>query len=299
VAALALTGLTACGREEPKVPEGPLRIATGSSGGVYYQYGQALRDVVDKRVPQLRPSVLETVASGANIRLVVDGVAEVGFTQADIASEAFHNGQPLVAIARLYNDYLHLVVRRDSKITKLKDLEGKKVSVGAPDSGTVFTVTQLLKVAEVKQVEARGLNLDQSVAALRDGQIDAFFFNGGLPVRAIQDLAPTLSINLVDLSDHVKALRAAHPSFYTEHAIPSSTYQLLAIRTIGVPNYLVVSASMPEATAYALTRALFQGRDVIARSHRAANRLNAREAINTDPLPLHPGAVRYYREIKR
>jgi len=304
--ALLLASLTApvaaCGRDEPQVPPGQLRIATGSSVGVYYRYGEALKELVAQRIPQLRPSVLETAASVANVEMIAGGAAEVAFTQADIASDAYQDGRPLLALARLYDDYLHLVVPAKSPVEHVADLRGKHVAVGAPGSGTLVTARRLLAVAglqEERDFVAHRLNLEESVAALRSGRVDAFFFNGGLPVDAIQQLAAVLSIKLVDLSEHIKDLRRTHPSFYAEHAVPQSTYGLpKPISTIGVPNFLVVPATMPEATAYALTRVLFEGRDAIARSHRAGHRLNAREAINTDPLPLHPGAARYFRETK-
>jgi uncharacterized protein len=305
------TATAACGADEPSVPSGPLRIATGGSTGVYYRYGEAIATVVRARVPQLTPTVLVTAASAQNLEMVAAGDAEIGFAQADTADAALRAGAPIAALARVYDDYLHLVVRADSDIEELDDLRGHRVSIGGSGSGTIGTVARLLDAAKLvaarpdparpPQVTTVQLNLDESVQALRAGAIDAFFFSGGLPVAGILALKSQLPIRLVEISgEPVDELRRNHGQFYAEHSVPASTYGLAKnVTTIGIANYLVVSsARMTADTAYALTRALFEGRAGMATEHPAAARLNVREAINTYPLRLHPGATRWYRETK-
>lgn len=303
--AAPVAGLVAgCDREPPRVPSGQLRVATGSKGGVYFTYGTAFGEEVGKRVPQLRPGVLVTAASAANLEMVAAGTAEVGFTQADLAADAHNAGSPVVALARLYDDYLHLVVPASGPVRELDHLKGRRVSVGALGSGTLFTVNRLLTVAGLKldgpSLTAFRLGLDDSAVALREGRIDAFFFSGGLPVRAVHEIAAAMPIRLVEMGRYAALLRRDYGQFYTEHAVPASAYDLPdGVNTIGVPNYLVVADSMPDATAEALTRTLFDARAQLARAHPAAERLNMREAIHTQPLKLHPGAMRYYRQAKR
>jgi uncharacterized protein len=302
VVALLATGAGAagCRSADDRVPAGQLRIATGSSGGVYYSYAKGIAEAVRRRIPELKPTVLETAASAQNLRMVATGEAEIGFAQADTAADAVARGSRVVALARIYDDYLHLVVRKDSPITKLSDLRGKRVSIGAKESGTIGTTQRLLGLAEIKdtEIEAHLLGLDPSAAALQAGAIDAFFFSGGLPVGRVRELSGRLALRLVPLGQYASQLRAKHGQYYAEHTVPESTYGLQPVSTIGIPNYLVVSVDMPEPTGYALTRMLFAEQAELEKAHPVAARLNPREAIYTHPLALHPGARRYFREIK-
>ena len=302
VAALAVgAGVTGCTSNDDRVPAGQLRIATGSSGGVYFSYGKGIADAVRRRIPELKPTVLETAASAQNLRMVATGEAEIGFAQADTAAEAVAEGARVVALARLYDDYLHLVVRQDSPIVKLADLAGKRVSIGAQGSGTLGTTLRLLDLPGIElasRIEQHQLGLDPSAAALQAGTIDAFFFSGGLPVGRVRELSTRLPIRLVPIGQYASQLRAEFGQYYAEHTVPESTYGLQPVSTIGIPNYLVVSADLPEQTGYALTRTLFDEQAELEKAHPVAARLNPREAIYTHPLALHPGARRYFREIK-
>jgi TRAP transporter TAXI family solute receptor len=299
VALLAV--LAGCPSNDTEVPAGPLRIATGSPGGVYFLYGGAIADTVRKRLPDLDPSVLQTAASAENLRLVEEGKAEIAFAQADTSAE-YAAGGKVTALVRLYDDYLHLVVRTGSGITSLTDLKGKRVSIGAKESGTIGTTKRLLgteKIDPARDIQPFELGLDESAAALQANTIDAFFFSGGLPVGRVAALAERGGIAMVSIGQYAAGLRAEFGQYYTEHTVPASTYGLpSSVTTIGIPNYLVVSAAMPEQTAYELTRLLFEEQAVLQRAHPVAARLNSRSAIYTHPLALHRGAQRYFREIK-
>jgi uncharacterized protein len=286
-----------------------LVIATGGREGVYYAYGQGIAKAARERLPEARPQVISTGASVENLRLVGEGRADVAFALADSAALAyegrspFGTREPVVALARLYENYTHLVVPADSGIRRLPDLKGRVVSLGAAGSGTELIATRLLTVAGVdpkKGVRIRRQQVGDAADALRSGRIDAFFFSGGLPTGAIAELARAMPIRLIDLSAYVEPLERRYRAFYEERSILASTYGLAGqVRTIGVPNYLVVNASMPEDRAYRLTRLLFTRRDELAAAHPEALHLNRRSAVSTYPLPLHPGAMRYYREAKR
>jgi TRAP transporter TAXI family solute receptor len=289
-----------CPADDEAVPPGPLRIATGSPGGVYFSYGRGIAEAVRTRVPNLRPEVLETAASFQNLQMVRTGAAEIGFAQADTAAQAILTGARVKALVRLYDDYLHLVVREEGPIAQLPDLRGKRVSIGAAGSGTAFTVGRLLGVVDLDPdtaIQARQFGLDDSAAALERGDIDAFFFSGGLPTGRVAELARKVNLRLVPIAQYTSDLNK-FGQYYAEHTVPASIYGFVAVQTIGIPNYLVVSADMPAATAYALTRTLFDEQPALRRAHPVAARLNSREAIFTHPVELHEGAARYFREEK-
>jgi TRAP transporter TAXI family solute receptor len=284
------------GEDQP--PAGRVRIATGSTTAVYHAYGTALSELIRTRLPMLEPDVMVTAASAENVRLILDGGAEVGFTQADVAGGAFDADNRLTALARLYDDYVHLVVRADSQFQEIDQLAGRRVSIGAPGSGTSVTALRVLSVAGDPNLLHEPLGLDDSVAALRDRRVDGFFFSGGLPVGAIKRLAETVGLRLIPLGRFAAAMSAKYGDYYAERVVPGSTYRTLPVASIGIPNYLVVRLDMTRELAYGLTRLLFDGRDALASAHPAGARLNIRSAISTHPLPLHPGATRLYREQK-
>ena len=275
-----------------------VRIATGSRNAVYYALGSALARIIGQDLPDTDASVLVTAASAENLQLIASGRAEVGFTQADVLVSGGVSAPSMVALARVYDDLLHLVVRGDGPIRTLEDLEGKKVSVGARGSGTVVTVRRLLTVARMRGIDERQLSLDDSVAALTADGIDAFFFSGGLPVAGIKELSAKVTTRLVDLSKWAGDLRKTYSDVYVVRDVPLSAYQMPAVATVAVPNLLVVASSMDESLAFDLTRLLLERREVLAAAHPAAERLDIRSAIATLPVPLHPGAARYYRSVK-
>jgi uncharacterized protein len=303
VSGALLTGCESDGEEAT----GTLRIATGSTGAVYYAYGKAIAKLAKQYLPNVQASVLTTNASKENVDAVLASQAEVGFTQADTAGEG-HKAAPgqLAALARIYDDYVHLVVAHDSTIQTVEDLRGKRVSVGAARSGTAGTADHILDVASTGPnadlkagIVQLPLNLEASVEKLQTRQIDAFFFSGGLAVGLIQGLAEKFPIRLLALDKLVQPMRDRFGDYYAERVVPASAYRGISPTiSIGIANYLVVRASMPEPLAYGVTRLLFEGRDELAKAHQAAGRLNIRSAISTSPLPLHAGAVRYYRTQK-
>jgi len=267
---------------------------------VYYRLGEGLAEAAAQEYPGLRPAVLVTAASATNVTLVDAGQAEVGFTQADVLI-----GTGLVkplALARLHEDYLHLVVRADGGLRSLSDLRGRPVSLGPAGSGTEVTAERLLSAVGTRTVPGLtrvALNVDAAATALARGDIAAFFFSGGLPVTAIASLRTNVRIRLINLGQYVALLRHAYGEVYAERGIPASTYGVEPVVTVGVPNYLVVAAAMADDTAYGLTRLLMERRDTLAAAHPAAQRFNRRSAIDTAPLSLHPGAARYFRDSER
>lgn len=300
-----------------------LRIATGDSAGVYVRYGTGLAAAVESKVSWLpHPEVLETEGSVANLRDLASGAADIAFVASDVAADAVNGegsfaGTPLKiqAIARLYDDYVQLVTRADSPVHALGDLAGRRVSIGGAGSGTAVLAHRVLEVAALRTLPAdspdggggdpatgaevltRSLGLQQSLAALAAGRIDAFFWSGGLPTSRIGALRDTLS--LVDLGEVANLLAARFGDFYTSTRISASVYGVRnAVRTIAVPNYLVAAASADPDLIEAVTRVLFTEQNRLAEDPdlSVALRLDIRSALSTYPLELHPGAIAWYRK---
>ncbi|MEV0806058.1 TAXI family TRAP transporter solute-binding subunit [Micromonospora sp. NPDC050200] len=295
---VSAAGLGAC-RDSPAEPM-PIRIATGSPTAVYHAFGQSLAAILNRELPGVRASVVVTAASAENMRLVGAGEAELGFTQADVLPTGPVSQPSVLAVARVYDDLLHLVTTAGGPVRTVADLRGRRVSVGAAGSGTEVTATRLLEVARLggDRVRQEHLNLDDSVAALRAGEIDAFFFSGGLPVRAVHELTAGSATRIVDLGDWTEPLRRSYREVYVSRDIPRSVYRLDPVTTVANPNYLIVRADLPEPLVRELTRLLMERRAELAAAHPAAGRMSPRSAIATAPLPLHPGAADWYRSVK-
>lgn len=295
---LMLPGALGGCREDPDETV-QIRIATGSPTAVYHAFGQSLATILNRELPEVEATVVVTAASAANVELVRTGQAELGFTQADVLAPVTTPTPAVVAVARVYDDLLHLVTTAQSPIRTVADLRGRRVSLGAPGSGTGITANRLLTVAGVAgDVDRHALNLDDSVAALREGRIDAFFFSGGLPVRGVEQLLADTAARVVDLGDWIEPLRRNYPEVYVSRDIPRSVYGVDPITTVANPNYLIVQADLPDRLVRELTRLLMERRAELAAAHPAAGRLSPRSAIATTPLPLHPGAAAWYRESK-
>ncbi len=283
-----------------------LRIATGGTLGVYYALGEALADAWQSTLGlATRPAVVSTAGSVANLALLSSGSVDVAFCAADAAADAAAGAGPsgtdLRALARIYDDVVQMVVRRDSPIRTLAGLRGMRVSVGAHDSGVAVISTRLLQAAGLdapRDMVASQLGINDSAAAVRDGVIDAFFWSGGLPTPAVSDLASVTAIRLLDLTDLIGPVRQRYP-IYEAGTVPAATYGIPdPISTLFVRNFLLVPARMPAELAEALVRALFESRPRLAQASEVARTIDQRTAIGTQPIPLHPGAERYYRTAK-
>src|SRR5256885_2072807 len=213
-AATVLACLDGCSAE-PDYPAGPLRIASGGSGGVYHAYALGVDAVVRAALPRMRPTVLATAVSVENLRMVAAGQAEIGFTTADAAADGYRGRPPyttalaVLALARIYDNYLHLAVRKDRPIATIADLRGRRISIGPPGSGTELLSTRVLASAGLDTaVHAEGLDPDVAADAVGSGRLDGMFFSGGIPTAAIAALAVRVPIALVDLGGYVGPLRA-------------------------------------------------------------------------------------------
>jgi TRAP transporter TAXI family solute receptor len=306
-AALAV-GAFGCDRGQPSARF--LSIATGGTGGVYYPYGGGIAKVLNEQLPHVRATAEVTAASVDNLKLIRDGKADVAFTLADTLADAVAGrgafaGAPVPAasLAVLYSNYTHLVTLSSSGISSLADLQGRVVSTGSPGSGTEVIAVRIVRAAGLdpdRDVRRQGLGVSESVEALKDGKVHAFFWSGGLPTAAVQDLGhtPGVSIRLLPTADLVGALRGAHGDLYFPLEIPAGAYPgvTAAVPVVGVANVLVVSRSMEEPLAYDITRVLFERQADLAAIHPEARNLSLERATKGSPAEFHPGAQRFYRE---
>ncbi|SEQ69243.1 hypothetical protein SAMN05216188_104334 [Lentzea xinjiangensis] len=293
----AATVLTGCGSTLEDVK---ITMATGNEGGVYYSLGKGLADIWSGRLGITRPQVVATAGSKDNLVRLVNDQAQVGFSQAD-AVEGVPGAGKLRALARMHDDYLQVIVRADLPVTTLRELSGLRVSVGGKESGVEIIARRLLQSAGVTPQEVN-LGLDDSAQAMREGRLDAFFWSGGLPTSRITQLTKELGVRLLDLQDVLSAFRQQH-TVYGSATLPASTYNLQSgpvgpVITLVVRNFLLVNEKMPDDVAEALVRQLFEGQPELVKAHSAARTIEQRSAIETSPVPLHDGALRYYREAK-
>jgi uncharacterized protein len=302
-AAMALTG---CSADDPPGGEGRLSIATGGSGGVYQVYGGALADLLSDELGDTTTAET-TSASVDNLLLVDQGDSDIAFTLADTAIDAVKGAEPFErplgvrALAKIYTTFAHVVVPADSGIETIEDLKGKTLSVGAPNSGSEILGRRLLEVAGLdpdEDVDLTGLSVGESVAAMRDGTIDAFTWTGGVPTGAVTDLATTDDIRMVALDRYLPELRKRYGTAYVEEEFAKGDYRgVPATKTIGIPNLLMVNEDMPDDLAHDITEALFEGKARLGEITPLAKTLDpekAKESIAT--VPLHPGAKRFYDE---
>ncbi len=292
-------------------PSGSVTLSTGVTTGVYARYGQLLRAQLARDAPDLDMSLTPSVGSLENIRRLVAGEADFAIATADsIAAYRAEGGEGadlLRACARLYDDYLQLVVPADSPVRTTAELAGLRVGVGQDGSGVQLVTRELLGAA--------GLDMDRDVTAVRQGiddmprmleagRLDAFFWSGGLPTNAVTRLASRLDIRLVPLGDLLPALagRGPHSEFYRAAVMPPDAYPAIAgsevVDTIAVANLLVTTESSDVAITEQITRSVINGRDRIGQEVHAAQRVDLRTAIYTRPLELHQGARDYYRSVK-
>ncbi|WP_312878166.1 TAXI family TRAP transporter solute-binding subunit [Lentzea indica] len=290
----AATVLTGCGSTLEDVK---ITMATGSEGGVYYSLGNGLADIWSGRLGIARPQVVATAGSKDNVIRLVNDQAQVGFSQAD-AVDGVEGASKLRALARMHDDYLQVIVRADLPVTKLNQLSGLRVSIGGKESGVEIIARRLLQAQNVKPQEFN-LSLDDSAQAMREGRLDAFFWSGGLPTARITELTKGLGVRMLDLRDELSTFRQQYPVYGTA-TLPASTYNLQSgpVITLVVRNFLLVTESMPDDVAEALVRQLFEGQPELVKAHSAARTIEQRSAIETSPVPLHDGAMRYYREAK-
>ncbi len=288
-----------------------ISIATGGTGGVYYPYGGGLASVLSKNIPGMAATAEVTGGSVDNLKLVGSGKPYIAFTMSDAAQDAFKGEDkfksgkvPLRTLAVLYPNRMHVVSIEGRGVTKFSDLKGKRVSTGSPGSATEVMAFRLIEASGLdkdKDLKRERLGVAESVNAIKDGKIDAFFWVGGLPTAAVTDLAntPGVKIKMIDHADAVAAMNRKYGNLYVEDTIPKDMYKGMEQdnKQATVMNILVVHENMDEKTAYNIVKTMFEKRDDLIAAHKEATnlRLDGQKQAAT-PIPYHPGAARYFAE---
>ncbi|GAA0463768.1 TAXI family TRAP transporter solute-binding subunit [Streptomyces stramineus] len=292
-------------------PTGRMAFATGVPTGVYAKYGDLLKEDLGRDMPSLDVRLQRSQGSLDNLQQLTSGSADFTLATADSVATYRDERQPgfagLRACARLYDDYIQLVVRKDSRVRSARDLKGLRVGVGTDDSGVQLITRRLLKAAGLgfdRDIEAERVGIDKMPGLLERGKLDAFFWSGGLPTTAVQNLGARLPIRLVPLDDLIAPLHAMGPEarHYRAAVMPADAYPELrasqAVKTIAVANLLMTMDHADPELAESVTRSVMNSRDRIGLKVHAAQKVDLRTAIFTDPLPLHTGARRYYLSVK-
>ncbi|MDI5983278.1 TAXI family TRAP transporter solute-binding subunit [Halomonas sp. M4R5S39] len=286
-----------------------LSIATGGTGGVYYPIGGGFAEIINEHLEGYEATAEVTGASVENMGLIMRGDADLALVLADTALQAYEGSgdfegrqiENTRALASVYPNAVQLVTLADSDIESLADLEGKRVSVGAPGSGTELNARALLEANGISYDDftPQRLNFNETADAIRDGDIDAGFWSVGPPTSSILNLAATRDIRLIGLSDEEVANARENEPVFASYELKAGMYEGMdeAVQTISIPNVLVVNADMDEELAYNLTKLLYERIDDLIAVHPAANDTTVEFTMGSTPVPLHPGAVRYYEEV--
>src|SRR3990167_2626567 len=288
-----------------------LSIGTGGTGGVYYPLGGGLANVLSKNVPGMQATAEVTGGSVDNLKLIATGKPYIGLSMADAGQDAYRgegkfkgNKVPLRTLMVLYPNRMHVVSVEGTGISKFTDLKGKSVSTGSPGSATevmAFSVIEAAGLDKDRDMKRERLGVAESVNAVKDGKIDAFFWVGGLPTAGVTDLAntPGTKLKMVDHAEVVPAMNKKYGNLYVEDAIPKATYRGMDAdnKQATVMNILVANASMDDKTAYNIVKTIFDKRDDLIAVHKeAVNFKLENQKANATPVPFHPGAAKYFAE---
>ena len=288
-----------------------ISIATGGTGGVYYPLGGGMAAVFSKFIPGMEATAEVTGGSVDNLKLIGSGKPYIALTMVDATLDAYKgedkfkgNKIPVRTLMILYPNRMHVVSVEGRGVNKVSDLKGKHVSTGSPGSATevmAFRVIEAAGLDKDKDLKRERLGVAESVNAMKDGKIDAFFWVGGLPTAAVTDLAntPGTKIKMVDHAELVPAMNKKYGNLYIEDAIPKATYRGMDTdnKQATVMNILVANASMDDKTAYNIVKTIFDKRQDLINVHKeAANFKLENQKAAASPIPFHPGAVKYFAE---
>jgi uncharacterized protein len=286
-----------------------ISVLTGGTSGVYYPLGVALSQIYSKSIPDAKTSVQATKASAENLNLLQAGRGEIAFTLGDALSDAWKGNEEagfktplkkLRGIAGIYSNYIQIVASADSGIKTLADLKGKRLAVGAPKSGTEINARAILRGAgltykDLGKVEY--LPFGESVELMKNRQLDATLISAGLGVSAIRDLATAVKIVIVPVSADV--IKKINDPAYIAGTVPANTYegQAAAVPTVAIENFLGTHEGVSTDTVYKMTKSMYDNLDQLVAAHAAAKAIKREDGPKNMPIPLHPGAEKYYREV--
>lgn len=286
-----------------------INILTGGTSGIYYPLGVSLSQIYSKAMPDAKTAVQATKASIENLNLLQADRGEAAISLGDSFSDAY-KGDPdagfkapltkLRTIAALYPNYIHFVAAADSGIKSFADIKGKRISVGAPKSGTQLNSQKILEAAGISYKDfskVEYLSYAESVELMKNRQLDVTLLSSGAGVAALRDLA--VSQKVVFISIPADIVSKINDPAYQVGIIPANTYegQTADVNTIAVQNFLVTREGVSTDTVYKMTKSMFENLDQMVAAHAAAKAIKKENAISSLPAPLHPGAEKYYREV--
>ena len=286
-----------------------INVLTGGTSGIYYPLGVALTSALSEALPNAHCATQSTKASVENLNLLQIDRGEVAFTLGDSLADAWAGDaeagfaaplNKLRGITALYPNFIQIVARADSGIKTLADLKGKRVSVGAPKSGTELDTRTIIKAAGMSYddfAKTEYLSYGQSVELMKNRQLDASILSAGLGVSALRDLAATTEVVFVPIPESV--ITATGKASFVADEIPANTYegQKEAVPTAAIINFLVTRSDLDDDTVYTITKTFYTHLDQLVAAHAAAKKIKLENAVKHMPVPLHPGAERYYREV--
>ena len=287
-----------------------ISITTGGTGGVYYPLGGGMANILSKYVPGMQATAEVTGGSVDNLKLIGAGKSEVAFSMVDAAWDGY-KGQdkfkdapvPARTLMVLYPNRMQVVTVEGTGIAKLSDLRGKRVSTGSPGSGVEIMTMRVLEAIGIdpkKDIKQERLGAAESVNAIKDRKIDAFFWVGGVPTAAITDLAatPGTKVKLIDHAEAIASMNAKHGPLYVKGIIPANSYsgQDKQVENIDVWNILIASDKMSNDMAYQIVKTLMDKKPELVAVHKEATNIDIKYQALGSPLPWHPGAKKYFEE---
>ena len=288
-----------------------LSIATGGTGGVYYPIGGGMANILSKYVPGMQATAEVTGGSVDNLKLIATGKPYIAFSMADAGQDAYRGEDkfkgtkvPLRTLMILYPNRMHVVTIEGTGISKMADLKGKRVSTGSPGSATevmAFRVIEASGLDKDRDITRERLGVAESVNAIKDRKIDAFFWVGGLPTAAVTDLAntPGIKIKMIDHGDTVDKMNKKYGQLYVHDTIEKTTYKGMDAdnKIATVWNILVSNENLSDKTAYAIVKTIFDHKaDLVAVHKESQNFTLENQKASASPIPFHPGAIKYFTE---
>lgn len=305
-----VAGALACGSASAQQANHRLSIGTGGTGGVYYPLGGGIANVLSKYLPGVQATAEVTGGSVDNLKLIGAGRSEMAIAMVDAALDSYKGqekfkGNPIQVRTLMvaYPNRMHVVTIESTKIEKFAQLKGKRISTGAPGSATEVMALRTLEAYGIdkdKDVKRERLSVAESVNAVKDRKIDAFFWVGGLPTAGVTDLAatPGVKIKLIDHADVAAKMNAKHGPLYAPDKIAAGTYpnQTTDNQALSAWNLIVVHKDMPEKLAYDILKTIFDKKDELVAVHKEALNFDVKNQVGRTSLPWHPAAIKYFAE---
>ena len=309
---VALLGL-ACATTafaQDSVKDKTIAIATGGTGGIFYPLGGGFANLLSKKLDHTQATAEVTGGSVDNIKLLESGQADLGFMTGDVAADAvkgeakFKKPVPLRTIVAIYSSPVHVVTIAGTGVEKFADLKGKRISSGAPGSASEAQTFRLLEAAGLdkdRDVKRERLSVAESVSALKDRKIDAFFWGGGVPTAAVTDLAatPGVTVKLIEIDHLLEPIVKKYGQIFAPSVIKAGSYpgQTTDSKGFAAWNQVMATDKMSDETAYAITKAIFENKADLVAVHQEAKNINlANQTPAESPAPYHPGTLKYLKE---